>query len=120
MRIAVRPGALLGPRGVVADRVTWCVRFRARYRGVLGREPLANDEAFVIDRAKQVHTFGVPYALDTIFCDKEWKVLHVETLRPQNKSQKVKGAQCCVELLGGRADACGIEPGVVLSFGHAR
>jgi uncharacterized membrane protein (UPF0127 family) len=95
------------------------VKFRARYRGVLGREPLSEDEAFVIDRARQVHTFGVPYPLDVIFVDRDWNVLHVETLAPQKKSQRVRGARCCVELLGGRAKTCGIEPGITLSFGDA-
>jgi len=119
MRITVRSGALLGPRGVVAERVIWATTFRARYRGVLGREPLEPDEAFVIARARQVHTHGVPYPLDTVFCDAKWSVLHVETLIPQSTSKRVRGARCCVELLGGRASACGIEPGVQLAFGDA-
>ena len=117
MRITVQPGALYSPHGVVARDVTWCTTFKARRRGVLGREPLSPDEAFVIDRAPQVHTFGVPYALDVIFCDKDWNVMHVETLIPQRKSARVRGSQCCVEILGGRADACGIAPGITLSFG---
>jgi hypothetical protein len=114
--VKVVPGALHAASGPVAARVTWCVTLPERIRGVLGRPPLGSDEAYVICQAQKVHTVGVPYELDVIFCDRRWRVLHVETLRPRGRSRHVAGALYCVELLGGRAAALGIEPGDSLAF----
>jgi hypothetical protein len=114
--IRVLPGALHAPSGVVAQRVTWCVTRPERVRGVLGRPPLGPDEAYVICHARQVHTVGVPYPMDAIFCDRRWRVLHVETLHPRSRSKRVDGALYCVELLGGRAAEAGIEPDQRLVF----
>jgi uncharacterized membrane protein (UPF0127 family) len=107
---------LVGPLGIVADDVTWATTFRARRRGVLRRARLGAREAFVISPCRQVHTFGVRYPLDVVFCDRDMRVLHVETLAPRRVSRRVPGALCCVELLGGRALATGLVPGSLLSF----
>ncbi len=111
-----RTESLYGPLGLVAGRVVWATTFRARRKGVLGREPLEADEAMVIRPCRQVHTYGVGYDLDAVFCDRGFQVIHVETLVSDAKSQRVRRAASCIELLGGRAVACGIEPGAVLEF----
>jgi hypothetical protein len=116
MRLNVRTGELRGPDGVIARRVVWATKFRERRRGVRGREALTRDEALVISPCRQVHTYSVPYPLDAVFCDRELRVLHVETLEPRNTSARVRRARCCVELVGGRAAECGLMPGVRLSF----
>lgn len=118
--VEVKDGSLLGPHGVVAERVTWCVSLRDRLRGVLGREPLHPDEAYVIAGTRQVHTVGVTYPLDAVFCDPSFRVLHVQTLGPRDRSKRVRRSLYCIELLGGRAAECGVAPGVTLSFGHGR
>jgi hypothetical protein len=109
-------GILVGPHGTVAERVNWAISFRARRRGVRGRGPLDPDEALVIWPCRQVHTIGVPFPLDAVFCDERMLVLHVETLSPRRISRRVGRARCCVELRGGRAEACGVVPGVRLSL----
>jgi uncharacterized protein len=93
---------------------------RERFRGVLGRPPLDSDEAYVIAGARQVHTEGVPYPLDAVFCDVDWRVLHVETMQPMSTSKRVADSFWVVELLGGRASAHGVVPGDRLSFGKQR
>lgn len=107
---------LVGPNGVVAERVTLATSFRDRRKGVLGREPLADDEAMVIRPCWQVHTIGVGYPLDVIFCSGNDRVLHVETLQPGRISRPVWRARYCVELRGGRARECGIVRGSVLEL----
>jgi uncharacterized protein len=106
---------LRGPTGVIASSVRWATSFRARRRGVIGSEPLTDDEALVIRPCRQVHTHGVGFDLDAVFCDRRWVVLHVETLAPETRSKRVGRARSCIELKGGRAASCGIVPGVVLS-----
>jgi hypothetical protein len=104
----------MGPNGLVADHVEWATSFRARRRGVIGRARLAPNEALVLWPCRQVHTKGVPYDLDAVFCDRRWRVLHVETLEPRGRSRRVRRARCCIEMAGGRADACGLRPGAQL------
>lgn len=114
MRKRPVPGRLVGPNGLVASSVAWATSYRARRRGVIGRPALQADEALVLWPCRQVHTNGVPFDLDAVFCDRRLRVLHVETLSPRSKSHRVGRARCCVELKGGRAQACGIVPGVQL------
>jgi uncharacterized membrane protein (UPF0127 family) len=113
------PVKLRGPSGVVAHRVHLATSLRDRRQGVLGRDPLAPDEAMVLRPCHQVHTMGVPYPLDAIFCDRRDRVLHVETLQPGRVSRYVWRARYCVELLGGRAEECGVVRGATLSFAEA-
>lgn len=109
-------GALIGPLGSIAKDVIWATTFRTRRRGVLGRPQLRTDEALVLVPCRRVHSYGVPYPLDVVFCDEAWVVLHVETLAPHRMSRRVARAKACIELAGGRAEACAIVPGVRLSF----
>jgi uncharacterized membrane protein (UPF0127 family) len=105
---------LVGPRGPIASRVEWATTFRSRRRGVRGRGPLGPDEAVVLWPCRQVHTVGVGFPLDAVFCDGGLRVLHVQTLAPRRLSRFVPRARCCVELGAGRAAECGVAPGVTL------
>jgi uncharacterized membrane protein (UPF0127 family) len=106
---------LVGPNGPVAANVQWATTFRTRRKGVLGREPLQAGEALIIKPCRQVHSFGVGYPLDVVFCDRDLRVIHVETLETARISQRVRAARICIELSGGSAAASGIVPGVSLS-----
>jgi uncharacterized protein len=65
----------------------------------LGRSPLEPGEALVIERASQVHTFGMRYAIAVVFCDANWSVLRVlPSLRPWRISPWVRGARVTIEL----------------------
>lgn len=116
MRSVEVRGALVGPLGVVASKVMWATTIGARRRGVLGRPALSDDEAIVLAPCRRVHTVGVAYALDVVFCDADWIVRHVQTLPPRRVSRRVGRASACIELVGGRAAACGLAPGVQLRF----
>jgi hypothetical protein len=111
---------LAGPNGIVASRVYVADTYPSRLRGVLGRPPLEVDEALVISPCSQIHTFGVRYPLDAVFCDAYDIVLHVETVQPGRMSKKVSGSSSCIELAGGRAANCGIVVGSRLSVVESR
>lgn len=113
-RIAPEGRRLLGPRGPIAGRVEFAVTPLARLRGWLRRERVADDQALVIHPCKQVHTFGMRFAIDAVFCDRDMSVIRVVTLEPGRLSPLVRRAEVCVELREGRAEACGVEPGVRL------
>jgi hypothetical protein len=69
-----------------------------RARGLLGRE-LPDGAALALERARQVHTFGMAYALDVVFCDEQWIVLHaVHDMRPARITRWVRRARVAVEI----------------------
>ena len=61
--------------------------FRTRARGLLGRDGI--DAAFVLRRARQVHTFGMRFTIDVAFCAADGTVLHTAVLRPGRMTRPV-------------------------------
>ncbi len=89
--------------------------FAERGRGLLGREPLGPGDALVIERTRQVHTFGMRYPIDVCFCDRAWRVLRVvRHLRPRRLTRWVPRARFAVELRAGSAPW--LAPGDQLSL----
>jgi uncharacterized membrane protein (UPF0127 family) len=111
-----RDVSLIGPSGSVAAKLHWATNAYTRYRGLRGRQPLADDEALILRPCRQVHTFGLRQAIDAVFCDDEWNVVHVANLRPRRISRFVRNASSCIELAAGRAAVCDLAPGVRLSI----
>jgi uncharacterized membrane protein (UPF0127 family) len=69
----------------------------------------------VIEPARQVHTFGMPCAIDVCFCDSSWRVVHVVApLRPRRVTRWVARARYAVEAPAGALKD--IEPGDQLSL----
>jgi uncharacterized membrane protein (UPF0127 family) len=91
-------------RTVLAERARWARSRSARRRGLVGRPCPALGEALVIDPARQVHTLGMRYAIDVVFCDERWIVVHVvRGLRPWRVTRWVRRARYAVELGAGGA-----------------
>jgi uncharacterized membrane protein (UPF0127 family) len=73
-------------------------------RGLREGPPIQPDQALVIPRARQVHTFGMSYPIDVIFCDSGWNVRHVLTVvQPGRVTKWVFGGYYAIELPAGRA-----------------
>lgn len=80
----------------------------ARARGAIpnGVDP---DTCLVLPGARRVHTFGMRVALDVIFCDAEWKILHIErALGPRRFSARVPAARWGIEVSAGAADGLSV------------
>lgn len=110
---------LVGPRGVVADRVTIADTPWRRARGLIGRQELHSTEALVLAPCARVHTIGMRFPIDAIFCDADLRVVAVLTLQANRPGKGARGARCCIELVSGAAAEAGIEPGVTLAFERA-
>ncbi|MDQ5875024.1 MAG: DUF192 domain-containing protein [Actinomycetota bacterium] len=84
-------------------------------KGLLWGPELADGEAFIICGAAQVHSIGLGYEIDVVFCDKGWVVKRVVApLRHNRVSPLVMGARYAIELRAGAAAE--VTPGSVLSF----
>lgn len=87
---------------VLAGRVRWAGSARERRRGLLDGPPLERDECLVIP-SFQVHTFGMTYPIDVVFCSRRWIVKRVvRDMRPGRISGP-SVARYAIELPAGRA-----------------
>jgi uncharacterized membrane protein (UPF0127 family) len=111
-------GALVLSSGeVVARDVLWARGRLTRAKGLIGRPPLEPGQALVLSGGGcQVHTFGMSYPLDVVFCNAEWKVVHlIRCLRRRRLTRWVGGCRYVIEM---RADALprGVQVGVQLIY----
>lgn len=96
-RILIEPG-----RELLSNSATFARTRRDRVRGLIGRPPLSGDQALVFQKTKQIHTFGMSYALDVIFCDRRLEVLHVtHNMPPRRLSRWVFRSQYIIEMRAG-------------------
>jgi uncharacterized protein len=100
---------------VLAEHLRWARSPAARRRGLLGAPQLEAGEALVIAGAPQVHTFGMRYPIDVLFCSSDWTVLHVvHSMKPRRVSRWVRRARYAVEMPAGAA--AGVKRGDVLEL----
>lgn len=103
-------------RGVRGNR---CTSFIERAIGLLGRPILDRTEALWIAPCPSVHTLGMRYPIDVIFCDDDGRIVRiVENLQP-DRMASAKGARHTCEMLAGAARAIGLSAGDRLAFADA-
>ncbi len=83
--------------------------FAERSKGLLGRSDFAG--AMVLPRTRSVHTFGMQFAIDVAFCDREMVVLDVVTLRPWRMSVPRPRGRTVVEARAGAFERWGLRVG---------
>ncbi len=81
----------------------------ARMRGLLGRDHV--DGALLIRPAKSVHSFGMRFAIDVAFCDKDMMVLRTVGLRPNRLTRVSLRCACIIEAELGAFARWKLEPG---------
>lgn len=88
----------------IADDVVVAATVGQRLRGLLGYRAPLQRTAFLLPRAKQVHTFGMAFPIDVVFCGRTGNVLHVvRSLRPCRVTRWIGGARWTFELSAGAA-----------------
>ncbi len=87
---------------------------RGRARGLLGREGI--EGVLVLRPCRNVHTFGMRFAIDVCFCDRDGRVLRICTLAPRRVSPYVWRAACALEAEAGAFARWGVAPGDVLEL----
>ena len=99
----------------LADSIAWAHSPADRMRGLLGRR-LTEGQALVIAGARQVHTFGMRYAIDVLFCDAGWVVHHkVARMAPRRITRWVGRARWAIELPGGTVEDVRVGEGLAWS-----
>jgi uncharacterized membrane protein (UPF0127 family) len=87
-----------------------------RTGGLLKLPPLARQEGLLIYRCNSIHTFGMGYALDLAYLNRDLKVIKVvKNVRPRRMSLCI-GAKHTLELLAGEISRLGITQNMTLLF----
>ena len=97
------------------DELIWnnigsAATFFTRMKGLLGRISLDPGEGLLISPCRQVHCFHMKFPIDTLFLDRQYKVLKILTLNPGQISPVVKDAYYVLEVTAGQAQKFGIVP----------
>lgn len=80
--------------GVTKAETTW-----ARLSGLVGKRYLKPDEGLWIAPSQGIHTFGMLFAIDAVYLDKQGKVVElVERLLPFRLGPVRMAASCVIEL----------------------
>ncbi len=80
-----------------------------RTKGLLGQT--GYEGAMVLPRTRSVHTFGMKFAVDVAFCDKEMVVVGVTTLRPWRMSVPRRRGRSVIEAEAGAFERWGLKVG---------
>jgi uncharacterized protein len=83
----------------------------ARLRGLLGRPAPGPGEGVVLEPCRQVHTFGMSYAIDAVYLDAGGSVLAIATLVPWRVGPFRRRAAAVLELAAGEAGRLGLVVG---------
>jgi uncharacterized protein len=105
----VSPGRARGVGAEVRVTTELATTRRARRRGLLGRDGI--DGALVLRPCRQVHTFGMRFAIDVAFCARDGRVLRVTSMRPGRVSRIVWRARFVVEAAAGSFERWGVRRG---------
>ena len=88
-----------------------CETRRERARGLLLRPRPDAHTAYLLAPCAAVHTFGMVYAIDVVFCDAAGRILRlVEGLRPCRFAREGRAREVW-ELRAGGIRALGLQPG---------
>jgi hypothetical protein len=82
---------------------------RARSRGLLGRDGI--EGAILLCRARQVHTFGMRFAIDVAHLDADLQVVHMCTMAPNRLGVPVWRARSVLECEAGALASWGVALG---------
>jgi len=103
---------------VLADRIERAVTPLARLRGLLGRGPLQQGQALLIEPCASIHTFFMGFTIDAAFLSRDLRVVRaISTLKPWRATRLYSRAAMVVELPAGTLVRTGTREGDVLEAG---
>lgn len=94
---------------IVCARCSLATNPWTRFRGLMGRASLAEDEGMLFRPAGSIHMFFMRFPIDVVFCDRDLRVVKVVRDLAPWKTAAGRGAKVVVELAAGAAGA--LEPG---------
>ncbi|MEU9588758.1 DUF192 domain-containing protein [Streptomyces sp. NPDC048193] len=99
-----------GGRGGIAVPLEISASYRARTRGLLGRDAI--DGALLLSPAGSVHTFRMRFPIDVAYLDRRLTVITVRTMRPNRLGLPRLRARHVLEAEAGAMAGWGVRAGV--------
>jgi uncharacterized protein len=90
-----------------------------RRKGLLGRERLPAGEGLWIVPCEAVHTFGMRFAIDLVYVDRNMRVKKVKSNVPPWRLSACLSAHSVLELASGTICMTQTKPGDILAFSAA-
>jgi uncharacterized membrane protein (UPF0127 family) len=100
-----------GRKAPVATTLEAAFDSTTRNRGLLGRDALAPDAAFVIAPSSAVHTFGMRFPIDLVFAARDGRVVKVRAAVPARRISVGLGAFAVIEMAAGAAERSAVRRG---------
>ena len=108
---------MAGTDAVVAARLRVADTHWTRLRGLLGTHELPAGDGLWIRPCRQVHMFGMRYAIDVVFLDDGCRIVGLtESLGPWRVSPLVKAASSVLELPPGTIAHTELRAGQVVTI----
>ncbi|MFF9328186.1 DUF192 domain-containing protein [Streptomyces sp. NPDC014776] len=104
-------------KGAVTVPLEIAASYRARTRGLLGRDSL--DGAMLLSPASSVHTFRMRMPIDVAYLDRHLRVVAVRTMPPGRLGRPRLRARHVLEAEAGAMARWGLRAGVRVSFPSA-
>ncbi|CAE6695234.1 DUF192 domain-containing protein [Paraburkholderia aspalathi] len=100
----------------IGVRVSITETARERMRGLLDHDRLPHDEALLLKRCGSVHTFGMRFAIDVLFLDRQRRIVAIRHNVPKRRMLFSLRATQTLEMPAGIARLHGLELGDILDF----
>src|SRR2546428_4513407 len=112
MSRAVHRARVASSGAVLADRLRLAHTPWARLRGLLGTKGLNPGEGLWLRPCRQIHMFGMRYAVDAVFLDARQRVVRaLPDFAPGRVSPHVRDAESVLELPAGTVERAGLAEG---------
>lgn len=104
---------LVDPEGTIRIALIEAKGVLGTMQGLLGQQGLPPGTGLLL-RTNMVHTFGMRFAIDTVYLSSKGSVLRVATMPPGRIGPIVLRARHILELQAGEAARLGLAPGTTL------
>lgn len=102
---------------LIACRVVKAITFFDRFLGLIVRRKLKSKEGFLIEYCSSIHTFWMRYSIDTVFLDKNNRVVALYSdIRPFRVTPFIKNAFSVLELSSGTIMQTSLTVGDLIKF----
>ena len=104
-RLARLPVAGRLPAALACHEIRFAATPLARLRGLAGLRAMPFDCGLLLPRTRSIHTFGMRFALDLVWLDRDGAIVRVDRAVRPRRMRSCRRARAVVELAAGAAPA---------------
>lgn len=102
---------------VICEKVEVANTFLKRFRGLMYRKSINDNEGLLLEPCNQIHTFGMKFAIDTITISRDNRIIYIdENVVPGKVRPIVKDGRKVLELVSGTTKKIELGLGDVIEF----